>query len=155
MVSIVVLTILISVALPNFRIWLQNIQVRNAAESILSGVQRARAEAVGRNASVSFVMATDSSWTVNVVAPASIIETRPATDGSANVTRTVLPAGATTVTFGNLGIIVPNADASASLTQIDLSVIGGNKNLRVTIGVGGSAKMCDPSLSAGSSPIAC
>jgi type IV fimbrial biogenesis protein FimT len=145
MISVVVLAILTSVAMPSFRIWLLNIQVRNAAESILSGIQRARAEAVGRNTNVSFVIGTDSSWTINVLTPASVIETRPTSDGSVDVSRTELPDGATMLTFSNLGLITPNANGSASLTQIDFSAGTGSQSLRVMIGAGGSAKMCKPS----------
>lgn len=155
MFSIVVLVILLTLAMPSFQTWLQNIQIRNATGSILAGIQRARAEAVGRNTSITFVMADDSSWTINVATPASVIETRAASEGSQNVTRTVLPAGATTITFNSLGVIVPNGDASATLTQVDLAAIGGDRNLRITIGAGGNAKMCDPSLPSGSSLSAC
>ena len=155
MLAIAVLVILLTLAMPSFRTWMQNIQIRNATEAILTGIQRARAEAVGRNTSVSFVMAADSSWTVNVVTPASVIETRSGGEGSQNVTRTVQPAGATAITFNSLGIVVPNSDASATLTQLDFSAIGGDRNLRITLGVGGNTKMCDPHLPSGSSPSAC
>ncbi|OQA31274.1 MAG: hypothetical protein BWY57_02432 [Betaproteobacteria bacterium ADurb.Bin341] len=155
MIAVVVLAILVALALPSFRTWLTNIQIRNAASSVLAGIQRARAEAVGRNATVSFVMAADSSWTVNVGSPATVIETRSASEGSQNVTRTVLPVGATTITFNNLGVVVPNSDGTASLSQLDFAASGGDRDMRITIGVGGNARMCDPSLPAGSSPGAC
>jgi type IV fimbrial biogenesis protein FimT len=155
MLGIAVLVILLTLSMPSFQTWMQNIQIRNASESILTGIQKARSEAVTRNTSVSFVMGADSSWTVNVVNPASVIETRPASDGSQSVTRTVLPAGAATVTFNNFGVVTANADATATLTQLDFSAPGGNRNMRITIGVGGNAKMCDPSLPSGSGPSAC
>jgi type IV fimbrial biogenesis protein FimT len=155
MVSVVVLGILASVAVPSFQTWIRNTQIRNAAESISNGLQRARAEAVSRNTNVSFVMGADSSWTISVVNPASTIDQRLASEGSKNVTRTVLPAGATTVTFSNVGLVVANADATNSITQFDLVAAGGNQNLRVTIGTGGNARMCDPNLVSGSNPRAC
>lgn len=155
MIGVAILAILAGLAIPNFQTWIRNSQIRNAAESITNGLQRARAEAVARNTNVAFALGADSSWTINVVTPASVIEQRLSTEGSKNVTRTELPAGATTITFNNFGIVVPNADATASLTQVDLAAVGGNQNLRVTIGVGGNARMCDPNLAAGSSPRAC
>ena len=155
MVSVVVLGILASIAVPSFQAWIRNTQIRNAAESIANGLQRARAEAVSRNTNTSFVMGTDSSWTISVVNPASTIDQRLASEGSKNVTRTVLPTGATTVTFSNVGLVVPNADASNSITQVDLVAAGGSQNLRVTIGTGGNARMCDPNLASGSNPRAC
>jgi type IV fimbrial biogenesis protein FimT len=144
--SIAVLGILLAIAAPSFNRFMRNIEVRNAAESILSGIQRARAEAVGRNTNVSFTLSNDSSWTVSVVAPAAQIESRPANEGSQNVTRTI--TGSATITFNNLGIIA-NAEP---LQQIDFSAEGSNRPLRVTIGAGGNARLCDP---AGSGPNAC
>lgn len=162
MFGIAVLVILMTLSMPSFQTWMQNIQIRNASESILTGIQKARSEAVTRNTSVSFVMGGDSSWTVSVVNPASIIETRPASEGSQNVTRAlysgdppILDSDATTVTFNNFGVITANADASATLTRLDFSAPGGNRNMRITIGVGGNTKMCDPSLPSGSGPSAC
>lgn len=155
MFAIVMLAVFLAIAMPSFRTWIQNIQIRNAAESILNGIQRARGEAVTRNSNVEFVLNADSSWTVILPATAATIESRPASEGSESVTRTVLPAGASTITFNNLGLVVGNADASPSLNQVDVTAPGGNRDLRVTIGVGGSARMCNPSLPPGSNPTAC
>lgn len=155
MIGITILAILLGLAAPSFQTWLTNIQIRNAAESIANGLQRARAEAVTGNTNVAFALGVDSSWTVSVVTTATVIESRASTEGSRSVTRTVFPVGATTVTFNNFGLVVANADASASLTQVDLAAPGGSQNLRVTIGVGGNTRMCDPNLATGSSPRAC
>lgn len=155
LVGIAILGILAAVAVPSFQAWTRNAQIRNAAESITNGLQKARAEAVARNTNVAFTLGADSSWTVSVVAPASVIEQRLSTEGSQNVTHTVTPVGATTITFSNFGTVTTNADASAPFTQIDLAATGGSQNLRVTIGAGGNARMCDPNLAAGSSPRAC
>lgn len=156
MIGVAILAILAGLAMPNFQTWIRNSQIRNAAEAVQNGLQRARAEAVARNTNVAFALGADSSWTISVVsAPVPPIESRSANEGSKNVTRTELPVGATTITFNNFGVIAANADASATLTQVDLAAVGGTQNLRVTIGVGGNARMCDPNLAAGSSPRAC
>ncbi|MBI5438474.1 MAG: hypothetical protein HY936_05945 [Nitrosomonadales bacterium] len=118
-------------------------------------MQKARAEVVARNANVAFTLGAGSSWAVSVVTHASVIEQRLGTEGSRNVTRTVTPAGLTTITFSNLRTVTTNADASAPFTQVDLAATGGSQNLRVTIGVGGNARMCDPNLAAGTSSRAC
>jgi type IV fimbrial biogenesis protein FimT len=157
--AIAIVAILMTLALPNFRTWMLNAQIRNAAESMANGLQRARAEAVARNASIEFVLAAGSTWTVDYVIKPVVtdppIDTRNSNEGSPDVTVAVLPAGATTITFNNLGAIQPNADASATLSQIDLAGGGASQSLRVTINVGGSSRMCDPSLAPGSSPRAC
>lgn len=156
MIAVVILGILASFAIPNFRSWMQNTQIRNAAESIANGLQRARAEAVSRNTRVAFVLNADSSWNIGVVAPASAIASS-SNEGAKDAAVNVLPAGATTITFNNLGgIVTPtNADGSAPISQVDLSAPDGSRNLRVTIGVGGNTRMCDPSLAPNSSPRAC
>jgi type IV fimbrial biogenesis protein FimT len=158
--GIAIMSIVVAIALPSFRAMLLNSQIRNATESVASGLQKARAEAVARNANVSFVLGADaagtySSWTVNVVNPASTITSRLSSEGSQNVTRTVLPANATTITYNNLGGVVANADASATLSQVNFSAVGGDRSLRVEIGASGNTRMCDPNLTSGSGPRAC
>lgn len=158
-VAIVIIGVLAALALPSFVPMLRNAEIRNATESVVNGMQRARAEAVARNANMQFVLGAGTSWTVDYVVKPVItdppLDSRSGSDGSKNVTVTVLPSTATTVTFNNVGQVLANADASATLTQVNLEAAGGNKNLRVTIGAGGNAKACDPSLTAGSSPRAC
>ena len=157
MIGIAVMLILATLAVPSFQTWMQNSQIRTAAESIANGLQRARAEAVARNTDVDFVLGTGSSWTVSVVsAPVPPIDSRASNEGSKNVTVSALAIDlatpATSIRFNNLGGVVPSA---ASLAQVDLAAVGGDRNLRVTIGPGGNARMCDPSLTPGSSTRAC
>jgi type IV fimbrial biogenesis protein FimT len=137
------------VGLPSFTQMLRNSQVRGAAESVANGIQRARAEAVARNSKVQFTLAADTSWYVDYVAtpnPAARLDSRDNTS-SAAATITVLPAAATTITFNQLGqVVTPNADTSLPLTQVSFAATGSNLNLRVTIGAGGNARVCDPSL---------
>ena len=157
LVSISILTILITIAVPSFQAWLQNSQIRTAAESIKSGLQRARAEAVTRNTNVEFVLGDNFSWEVKLASGASI-ERRYGSEGSRNVTQTVTPADTTTTTFNSLGGIQPNLDNSVTLTQVELDsqVLDDatSKELRVRIELGGAARMCDPNAPI-SSPRAC
>lgn len=156
MIGIAILGILAAVAIPSFQAWTRNSQIRNAAQSIADGLQRARAEAVMRNSNVAFVLGADSSWSIGMVAPASAVESRSSIEGSRDVAVTVTPMGATTVTFNNFGSVLPvNADATTPFTQVDVAAAGGTQNLRVMLGLGGNVRMCDPNLAAGSSPRAC
>ena len=177
MIGITIMGIVLALAIPSYRIWVQNSQIRNAAESIQNGLQKAKAEAVARNTNVAFSFTTlnagvvaDSSWSVSVVTPASGIESRYALEGSRNVRVTVTPATAATVTFNSFGTVgMPltappqNADGSAPFTQVklDSSVLAAadNKALLVTIGnasgVGSAIRMCDCRLAPNSSPSAC
>lgn len=151
LVAIMIVGILMAIAAPSFQTWLKNSQIRNAAESITNGLQRARAEAVSRNTDVAFALGAglDSSWSVSVAG--SGIDSRTNLEGSKDVALTVTPAGTTTVTFNNFGGVKPNnQDGSAPFTSVLVKTTGGTRNLQVEIGVGGNAKMCDPSAPAGS-----
>ncbi len=156
MVVVVIIAIATTLGIPSYRAWMQNTQIYNAAESAQNGLQKAKAEAVKRNSNVTFVLLGASpdwvsSWTVTDVTSGATIESRSGGEGSKNVAAkgwTVDPATgiatttqATTVTFSNLGGVVANAP---SLGEIDFSSAAGNRNLRVTIGLGGITRMCDP-----------
>lgn len=156
LIGIFIIGILMAIAAPSFRTWLLNTQIRNAAESITNGLQRARAEAVVRNADVEFVLDTldRSSWQVRVFGGQQI-ESRSGNEGSKDVRITAVAGDfttATTIRYNNLGEVVSGAN---SLARVDLSAPGGDRNLRILIGLGGNARMCDPSLSPGSGPRAC
>lgn len=159
MVAIAIIAISMVLGIPSYRAWVQNTQIRNAAESIQNGMQRARAEAVKRNANVAFTLGANSSWTVRVVNTGEQVDARNSNEGSNNVTVAATPGGATTLTFNNFGARVANADGSAPLTQIDMdsSLLSAadSRDLRVTVGIGGNVRMCDPNLAPGSSPRAC
>lgn len=154
LIGFVIIGILMAFAAPSFRTWLLNTQIRNAAESITNGLQRARAEAVVRNADVEFVLEAGSSWKVRVFG-GDQIESRSGNEGSRHVSVTALAGdftAATTIRYNALGEVV---SAANSLARIDLDAPGGDRNLRILIGLGGNARMCDPSLSPGSGPRAC
>ena len=163
MLTIAVLGVLVSVGLPSFREMLRSAEIRSAAESVSNGLQRARAEAVARNARVKFVLGAGTSWTVDYVTkPVPLdppLDTRASTEGSTNATLTALAqdlaTAATTITYNQLGQVVTNADASLTLRRVNFAAAGSTRILRVSIAAGGSAKVCDPLLAAGSSPRAC
>ena len=152
MIAIAILAILVSAAYPSFRGMLMNSQVRNAAESVVNGMQKARAEAVSRNRNVEFVLASDTSnsWTVRLAVAGDTIESRASGEGSTNVVTSTVPANATTVTFNNLGGIVE----AAPLTQVNFSANGATRSLQVRLLAGGTPRMCDPAFAAGD-PRAC
>ena len=160
MIAIVILGILLVAGAPSFSGWLQNQQIRNAAESMLNGMQLARSEAVKNNSTARFVLCdTFSSWqvlemTASAVAPAAVgvcsagaanevlVQQRFVQEGSSRATLTVSPTGATEVTFNSMGRVV----GTSPITQIGVNTtVGGSHPLNVTVGAGGNLKMCDPS----------
>jgi type IV fimbrial biogenesis protein FimT len=152
MITIAVLGVLIGLGVPSFRLWMQNTQVRNAADAILNGVQLARAEAVRRNMNVEFALGNGAEWTVEQASPRTAIQSRAAEEGQTNKAQIdALPAGATIVTYSPLGGVTPNLDASMTLRRIDIQAPGapaGVRRLSVVISVNGSPRMCDRDLPA-------
>jgi type IV fimbrial biogenesis protein FimT len=155
MIVVVIVALTLALGMPSYRTWVQNTQIYNAAESAQNGLQKAKAEAVKQNAKIEFVLGNNPPWIIKV-AGGAVIE-RSTTEGAKNVSTSATPQNATTITFGNLGGVVTNADASVTLTQIDFTspTLPSSRNLRVTIGVGGNVRMCDPNLATGSNPRAC
>lgn len=77
MIGLTLLGVMLSLAVPSFAEWMRNARVRAAAESIQSGLQQAKAEAVRRNTTARFqlVNALDSTcalatsgkyWVINL-----------------------------------------------------------------------------------------
>jgi type IV fimbrial biogenesis protein FimT len=162
MIVIAIFSITLTFGVSSYRTWVQNSQIRNAAESIQNGIQRARGEAVKCNANVAFTLGAASSWTVTHVtacgtdptgAAGTTLESRSSSEGSRNVTVNAVDKDggpATTITFNNLGTVIANVPASAALAQVDLTSSVGSpdlRNLTVAIGLGGNARVCDPNLS--------
>jgi type IV fimbrial biogenesis protein FimT len=96
MIGLVILSLLLAVGVPSFASFMQNTQIRNAAEALQNGLSLARAEAVRRNTNIRFSLGAASSWTVGcmtAVADAdgdggadcpATIQARAASEGSAN-----------------------------------------------------------------------
>lgn len=136
-IGVAIVALLLSQGVPAFRGWMQNAQIRTAAESILNGLQLARAEAVKNNALVRFTMGAGAAWTVGCVVTdrdgdgvedcPGLIQGRSASEGTANAviafsevaSNTGVIFGASTfagnVTFNGLGRVVTSG-VNASLT---------------------------------------
>lgn len=159
-VGLAIVALTLTIGMPMMADWLQNLQIRNAAEGIHGGLQVARGEAVRRNAHVEFVLSNPGAvggtgWTVRDVRTATVIQAKPDGEGSAKAIVAVQPADATTVTFNGLGRTptspATNGDGTPFLTRIDIDssvmAAGDSRDLRVTIGSGGQIRMCDPNVS--------
>jgi len=164
MVVISVMGILAALAMPNYSEWVENTRIRNAAESIQTGLQKARVEALKHNAQVQFVLGANSAWTVGCVVPVldlnvdgvddcpALIESRVAGEGSsASISVTPIPAASTTVVFDNLGKVLSTATVPAvaadPFTRVDFdstALASGSRPLRLMIGAGGVGRVCDP-----------
>lgn len=180
LIGLAVLGILVMVGLPNLTTWIQNTQIRTAAEGIQAGLQFARAEALRRNSSVGFYLVNSlaascalstsgTNYVVSTSSPAGscntapsdagpILQTRAGTEGSANAV--VTATGGSSFTFNGLGRGV----GAGNFTQINITnptggtcqASGGTMRcLRITVSTGGQIKMCDPAVTDNTDPRAC
>lgn len=183
-ITLVVIGILLMVGLPSLTAWLQNSEIRAAAEGLQAGLQLARAEALRRNTNVRFQLvdslaagcalsATGTNWVVSLgdatgncganpseaVAP-QIIQKRSGAEGSPNAA--VSATGGTSVVFNGLGRVT----GAGAITQIDFrnpaggacKTAAGNEPmrcLRIQIASGGQLRMCDPAVNTPGDPRLC
>jgi type IV fimbrial biogenesis protein FimT len=160
MIGLVIVGVLVGIAMPPFRALLINTEIRNAAESIQNGLQRARAEAITRGTTLGVTFALSppvpgdaTSWIVSVNdLPVKVIDSRLSSEGSRDVTRFTFPAAAALVTFDSTGRPMANPDGSATLSSISLNVPPSvlspaeAQNLDVKINFDGQIRMCDPNV---------
>lgn len=159
LIGIVIIGILLAKGVPSFRDWIQNSQIRNAAEAILNGLQLAKAEAVRLNAPVQFVLNGGSSWDVGCqasgVACPGAIQSRSGAEGSSNA---AVAATQTTIVFDGLGRVtpVPAGDLTFTVTNPTggtcVAAAGSMRCLNVVVSTGGLIRMCDPAFSRTANP---
>lgn len=168
LIGIVIIGILLARGVPSFRDWIQNSQIRNAAEAIFNGLQLTKAEAVRLNAPVQFVLGTGSSWTVGCVTPntndangdgtedcPTTIQSRSGAEGSSNA---VVAATQNSISFDGLGRVtpVPAGDLTFTVTNPTggtcTAVAGNMRCLNVVVSTGGLIRMCDPAFSRTANP---
>lgn len=162
MMTMVILGLLMMIGVPQFRVWMQNVQIRTAAESVLNGMQTARNEAIRRNEAVQIKLTTGSGWIINTKADPDAdppVMKRAHEEGSDNASLTVTPGGADTVTFTALGRVdTTNQDGSAIMNSIVFDntnmPAAESRELRIVIPTGGGIKLCDPQAPA-SDPRSC
>jgi len=169
MITITVVAILLAIATPSFRDWMNNSRIRSAAESIQNGLRSARNEAAQRGSPVRFELKSASapSWVVcqlplgvadcATAGSASTIEQRDATEsqiklaGSTASTSQALSALGTALSGGIPAGVTFDALArpvsfnSGSVIRID---VAGSRNagrrLVILISPGGMVRSCDP-----------
>lgn len=153
LVVVTVVAVLATVAGPSMREQLANFRVRSAADSIVAGLNLARAEAARRNSASSFTLNSDGAgWSVAQVSPATAIQSRGNGDSSA------LTVSASTtdlsVSFLPTGIVDPAA--ATRLEQVTISsTVPNTASRQINILGGGLVRVCDPSVTDASDPRGC
>jgi len=130
MVTIAVVAILASVAVPNFIAWLPNYRLQNGAEEIQSALQLARITAIKENAT-----ATVTFDTANETYQASVLKSgvvrifrRGRMPAGVDINSAVF-GGGTFVQFDSQGTAINNTDGSAQL----INNLGRAKTITVSI----------------------
>lgn len=145
MVTVILIAILASLAAPSFQSTVARFRVRTAAESLMSGLQLARSEALRRNQPVRFTLgARAGNWSVITVTSATVVQEAT---GGAHASLSVTPnAGQTSVVFLANGLTDTSA---ARLEQVDVTTsVAGVSGWRVEVFGGGQVRMCDPAATA-------
>lgn len=179
-VALAILGLLIVMVGPSAGAWIQNTQLRNAADSVLAGVQSARLEALKRNKPVSFQLTDPAStaWQTCLydpvtdacsIAAGAILSSKSASEASLNALvaaeTTAIPdpltalAGGSgipaSITFDSFGRI--NTTAANNFTRVDVRNPSAaiERRLVILVTIGGQIRMCDPKLTKATNPQGC
>jgi len=135
LITVAVLAILLAIAIPNYRAIVLSSRMKAQANDFLASLQRARSEAVKRNAAVT-VSANDGDWANGweiTDAGGNVLRVHPALEGASS-----LDGDETTITFQ------PNGQAGATtfnLCNPDTSIAPGRN---IEVGVSGRASVVNP-----------
>lgn len=158
MTALGISAILVAIAVPTMRSFIENSRIRAASESLQNGLALARNEAVRRNERIEFV-AQDTGWVVRVPGSVTPLQQASGREGRTGLTLSMTPDDADRITFDSFGRSIANADGSASLTQVDIESTnppssGNYKPLRIQIQATGAARLCNPAVATGN-PAVC
>jgi type IV fimbrial biogenesis protein FimT len=140
LVTVTVLGLLLLAVMPNVTEWMRNAEVRNAAESIVNGIQKARAEAVRGNQPVLFSLVstvagepgqldgscalstTSASWVVSLVTPEGKCNVAPSdTTAPQIIEKHAQGDGAR---YAQVAVFAAGCSGSASTPQIKFDSLG-------------------------------
>jgi len=177
MVGIALMSILFMLAYPSYASFIRNAQIRTAADSVINGLQLARAEAIRRNSNVQFRLLNTSAeaavtggtdWQITASAMVTppvfndVVQTRRETSPSSNarlgvansVSNDEAAAGAgmpANIVFTGLGRL----SSTTAVRQIDITGAEGARRLAIVLAPGGDVRLCDPGLSLSTNPQGC
>lgn len=165
LIVIAVLGLVVMLALPSFRTWLNNTQIRTMSDSVLNGLQLARAEAVKLNSRATFAL-NGNSWSVTEVVfdqttgmyKTVTVQSRNAAQGTVNAVVTATPTGTTAVAFNGLGRSLAGAVVTFNVSNPTGGTCQGSggtmRCLNIVVQTGGQIRMCDP-MRASTDPMGC
>lgn len=169
MVTIAIVAILASIAIPNLGIWIRRNELANTAESIQNGLRMAQAEAIRRNTTVQFLLtagaptatavpsASGQNWAVRTSTSSGAAPSGGYTLVSAFAneagTRATVNAGLSSMVFNTYGRTLDPTTGTvlAAPSVIRIDVDGAQRRLCVYVSPAGSARICDPGVAVGNS----
>lgn len=172
MVTIALFSILMALAAPPMMQWIRGSKVRAVADSLQNGLRTAQAEALRRSRQTVFALtngkpttnaqsytaaANGTNWAIStpksaMSANSTFLEAGILTDVGSGVQI----AGPAALCFNSIGRLVANTDTDvpsatcalptspATNFAYDVTLAGTDLKLRVTVGLGGQVRMCDP-----------
>jgi type IV fimbrial biogenesis protein FimT len=181
MIAITIAAFILMAAGPSASAWMRNTRIRNAADSISTGLHQARNEAVRRNQPVGFFLVSDvdgmsmtdacalssssGGWVVALGSPVgkcatdrdTFIALRPAGDTADGLTVSALDASAlvaaNSVTFNGYGQLT-GANPLGCI-RVRNGADASARGLNIAVNAGGQVRMCDPSITSNSDPRKC
>jgi type IV fimbrial biogenesis protein FimT len=171
MVTIAILSLLMMAAVPSFGNWVANARVRSVAEEVANGLRMAQSEAVRRNRPVAFVMtnsapakgaapaANGKNWYVQALPLSSSGDAVDPSDyvqggNYASQSGVTISSTNSVLCFASMGNVSGSVATAKTALGVDCSAAGANtyvvartgadRSLKVTVGVGGQVRMCDP-----------
>lgn len=147
-VAMAVMGVVLARGVPTVTGWVQNTQIRTAAEAVQNGLQIARQQAVQLNTKVKFTL-TGSDWSISVVNPATAIQSRT---NSVDTPNASIAGSQTEVVFNGLGRVSPSPSSLISFAVTNptwgtcAAAGGGMHCMSVTVQSGGQIRLCDPKL---------
>lgn len=172
LVGLAILAMTLFAVVPGVVDWVRDLSVRNAAESMRSGLERARVEALRRNTQIGFWLVVDDnkalssqcrnsdsgpSWVVAGADPGGRCDAEPSlTEAPRLVDRWSAAEGAAGVKVETLTVLGDPGDrvlfnslgqvtaGDQQVQRIDISHPDGGRPLRLLIEGGGAVRLCDP-----------
>ncbi len=150
-VVLAIVAVSATLAAPGFSQMIANYRVRGAAESVLNGLNYARAEALRRNSAVTFALTPPGAgWTVSLVSPSTTLQSRSANDSPH--TSVASTSAATSVTFLPNGLL----QSGSQLSRVTVSsAVPSTNSRRIDVFGGGLIRMCDPGVTTPADPRRC
>lgn len=168
MVTVVLMSLLLGLAAPNFKVWVRNAQVRTVSDALQNGMRLAQSEALRRSRQVVFFLTNDNNCSNSIAAASNgvnwSIRTVPMVAGESSVVvqcgvlsdvaAGVAITGPTAVCFNSMGRQAENTNtgvtggncslATSGLSTYNVTASGADRTLRVLLTLGGQSRLCDP-----------